>query len=89
MTPYKGIEQLPHEGLREEAEGWAAEGSKIVCGEALMIPDNGSGTMYAFYDETKGRGMATWGMTDSDEASDWIEATSLKEVFQKYMDDDS
>lgn len=86
MTPYKdGAAQLPHEGLRDEAEGWAAQGNSVECGEAIMLPDDGSGTMYGFYDSTQGKGMVAWGMSESVELSDWIDAATLEEVFKSYL----
>jgi hypothetical protein len=50
-----------------------------------MLPDDGSGTMYGFYDSTQGKGMVAWGMSESVELSDWIDAATLEEVFKSYL----
>ncbi len=82
---YATLAELPHEGLRDEADAWEAQGEKVVAGRALPIPDDGSGPMCGFLRLDEGTGMVAWGLTDDAEMSDWIEAGSLAELFNKYV----
>lgn len=86
MTQYQNLDDLKHEGLRDEAKGWEADGHPIYCGEAVLVPNDGSGPMYGFFDATQNKGMVAWGLKDDDDTSDWIDASTLQEVFQKYVE---
>lgn len=83
VTQYESLKDMKNEGLREEAECWEAEGRKIQCGTAIMVPDDGSGPMEGFYVEGKSQGMIVW--NDPDSFSTWIDADSLSDMFKRYV----
>ena len=85
VTKLASIRDLKNEGLREEAEGWSDENPReqILYGTAVMVPDDGSGPMEGFLCTGSDRGMIAWGDVDG-ELSNWIEAGSLKELFERY-----
>ena len=84
FTSLNEFKELQNKSLRDEAESWEDEGV-VELGSAVMIPDDGSGTMEGFYRPDAGVGMVGW--SDCSDASEWIEANSLREVFETYCAD--
>lgn len=83
VTNYNSLDEIKHEGLRDEAEGWNS-GSNITCGSAIVLPHNpNESPLEGFYDSNQGQGMVVW----DDDMSDWIEGDSLSNVFQNYAKD--
>ena len=82
VTQYQNLDEVKDDDLREEAEGWqTVTKSNIVCGTAILTPDDGSGPMEGFFDRDQGQGMVVWG----DSLSDWIAAHDLHSMFRAYV----
>lgn len=79
---YQVLSEIQHEGLREEAQGWAADKHTITAGRGRLSVNDGSGPFEGFVDESQGKGMVAWG----DDMSDWIEANSIRDLFSKYTE---
>ena len=77
------VTQLQDVGLKEEAEAWMDDGESVIAGQAVPYVDDGSGPLEGFFRESSGKGMVVWG--EGGEASDWIEAGSLEEMFRLYV----
>jgi hypothetical protein len=82
VTKLAELSELKEAQLRDEAEGWI-DRYKPVIGRAVMVPDDGSGPMEGVFFQNKGEGLVSWG----DSLSDWIEASSLEEMFRLYVKD--